>query len=94
MGALWLDNMANIMWLPNEQEVMVRLSGLARRSWYRCLVAVAQGGTIVVVVPGDVEGRTVWSRMVDAAPSHGEQLRVMEAGSGHIHDGQHGPCVA
>ena len=53
MGALRLDDTADVAWLVAVQEVMVWLSGLGGRRWCRWLLAVVQGDAVVVGVQGE-----------------------------------------
>ena len=57
MGALRLDDVANVAWLLAVQEVVVWLSGLGGRRWRRWLLATVQGDAVVVEVQGEVEAQ-------------------------------------
>ena len=57
MGALWLDDVADVAWLLAVQEVMVWLSGLGGRRWRRWLLAAVQGDAVVVGVQDEVEAQ-------------------------------------
>ena len=53
MGALWLDDAADVAWLLAVQEVVVWLSGLGGWRWRRWLLTVVQDDTVVVGVQGE-----------------------------------------
>jgi len=53
VGALWLEDVADVAWLLAVQEVVVWLSGLGGWRWRRWLLATVQGDTVVVGVQGE-----------------------------------------
>lgn len=82
MGALWLDNAADIAWLPGMQEVVVWLSGLGARRWRLWLMAAARGDAIIVATQGKVEVQGGSLARWGSARTHGPaQRRGPEAGA-------------
>ena len=77
MGALRLDDAADVAWLLIVQEVMVWLSGLGGRRWRQWLLVAVQGEVKAQVGGGPMQGHSMAATVSEGSAS----LQVSEFGA-------------